>query len=270
MDDQEKKTVPPSFLDRIVAVKQMEIAEASRLAPESVLRQQARMPRVKRPFFARLNTVTGSHPNIIAEVKRASPSRGRIRPDLDSAAYSKACQEGGAVAMSVLTDRQFFNGSIGDAQTVRSAVDLPVLRKDFLIAPYQVYESRAAGFDAILLIVRILEASLLKELLSLCHELDMDALVEIHSEADLKSASRAGARLIGINSRDLSTFETDLRICSRLVPLLEPDQVPVAASGICNRSDIDRLMPFGVNNFLIGESIARSSDPAGFLKSLIG
>lgn len=259
-----------SFLDRIVAVKQMEIAEASCLIPESVLRDQARIPRVKRPFFDRLNTVTAGHPHIIAEVKRASPSKGLIRPDLDSAAYAKACQEGGAVAMSVLTDKSFFRGSIQDAQSVRNAVYLPVLRKDFLIAPYQVYESRAAGFDAILLIVRILDGSLLNELLSLCHELDMDALVEIHSEADLNVASRAGARLIGINSRDLATFETDLRICSRLVPLLEPHQVPVAASGIGNRSDIDRLMPFGVNNFLIGESIARSSDPAGFLKSLIG
>lgn len=262
--------MPISFLDRIVAVKQEEIAESSRRKPEAMLRKQAGMPRPKRHLFDMLKAPSSGHPHVIAEVKRASPSKGLIRPDLDAVAYAKACQEGGATAMSVLTDNRFFHGSLGDAQSVRDAVDLPVLRKDFLISLYQVYESRAAGLDAILLIVRILETSLLNELLALCHELDMDALVEIHSEDDLKSASLAGAKLIGINSRDLSTFETDSTICSRLLPFLKPDQVAVAASGIRNRADIDRLMPFGVNNFLIGESIARSPDPKEFLKSLVG
>jgi indole-3-glycerol phosphate synthase len=169
----------------------------------------------------------------------------------------------------VLTDRQFFQGGPEDLLAARSATLLPVLRKDFLIAACQIYESCILGADAVLLIARILSTDKLCELLELCHALGMDALVEVHSESDVASATRSGAKLIGINNRNLQTFHTDIATSMQLVSQLAPDQIPVAASGIQNRQDIDRLLISGIFNFLIGDSLVRSKDPAVFLTSLM-
>ena len=257
-----------TFLERIVAQKHREIEKSARNTPESLLREQAREAGPRRLFAENLQRSISDGPRIIAELKRASPSRGPIRPDIDPVAYARSCERGGAAAMSVLTDSCFFQGSLEDARMVRNAVELPVLRKDFILSDYQIWETRAAGLDAVLLIVRILEPTSLRDLLDLCRELELDALVEVHSETDLEKAAAAGARLIGINSRDLSSFQTDPDVCRRLVPLLGPDQIPVAASGIHRREDIRRLTDWGVGAFLIGESIMQSPDPELFLREL--
>jgi indole-3-glycerol phosphate synthase len=208
--------------------------------------------------------------NIIAEVKRASPSKGMILKGLDPGRLAASYAAGGAAAVSVLTERSFFLGSPEDLKQARAACALPVLRKDFIFCDYQLYESAAIGADAVLLIVRILSENELADLIRLASRLGLATLVEVYSEAELKAAGRAGAQLIGINNRNLSSFETDLDHTLRLAPRLGPGQVAVAASGIRSREDIRRYQAHGVFNFLIGESLVRSENPAGFLKMLQG
>ncbi len=262
--------MPIDILDRIVAAKRTEVAAARRDVPLNRLREAAEARRDIRPFFEALKTPGPAGVNIIAEVKRASPSRGMIRADLDPAGIAAAYAAGGAAAVSVLTEKGFFLGSPEDLQHARAACDLPVLRKDFIFCDYQVYESAAMGADAVLLIARILDPPQLKDLIGLAAGLGLAVLVEIYTGADLSSASRAGARLIGINNRNLKSFDTDLDHTLRLVPLLRPDQVAVAASGIKSRADIRRYQARGVFNFLIGESLVLSETPAGFLQMLRG
>jgi indole-3-glycerol phosphate synthase len=257
------------FLSKIVEDKKQEVAAAQKRIPENRLHKEAVIPRNRRPFAKRLEQPGPSGVNIIAEIKRASPSKGIIRKDLDPAAYAAEYERGGAAAISVLTDRMHFQGSFEDLKTARKATTLPVLRKDFLISSYQIYESSVLGADAILLIVRILSQNQLQDYLSLAHELKMDALVEIHSEEDLKAATLAGAKLIGINNRDLGSFKTNIKTAVRLASLLEPDQVPVAASGIKTWKDIQTNKEMGIYNFLIGESLVRAENPGEFLKSLM-
>jgi indole-3-glycerol phosphate synthase len=257
------------ILDAIVAQKHREIAVLLQKTPEKTLREQALQPRERRPFLERLRQPGQPGINVIAEIKRASPSKGPLRPDLDPAALAVSYASGGAACLSVLTDRQFFQGGPEDLLAARAATQLPVLRKDFLIAACQIYESCILGADAVLLIARILSADMLSELLDLCNLLGMDALVEVHPESDVAYATRSGAKLIGINNRNLQTFHTDIAKSTQLVSQLAPDQIPVAASGIQNRQDIDCLLKSGIFNFLIGESLVRSKDPAAFLKSLI-
>jgi len=256
------------ILDAIVARKHREIAALLRKTPEKKLLEQALRPRERRPFLERLRQPGKSGINIIAEIKRASPSKGLLCQNLDPAVLAGSYASGGAACLSVLTDRQFFQGSPEDLLAARAATHLPVLRKDFLISPCQIYESCILGADAVLLIARILSEAMLSELLDLCNLLGMDALVEVHSESDVASAIRSGAKLIGINNRNLQTFHTDIATSMQLVSQLSPDQIPVAASGIQNRQDIERLLNCGIFNFLIGESLVRSEDPAVFLKSL--
>ncbi len=257
------------FLKKIVERKKEEVAAAKKSFPESQLREKAFISRKRRPFLKKLEKPGPSGVNIIAEIKRASPSKGPIRPDLNPAAYAMEYEMGGAAALSVLTDQPHFQGSIEDLIRARQACTLPVLRKDFLISSYQVYESSVSGADAVLLIVRILSRQQLKDYLNLSLELKMDALVEVHSEKDLEAATLAGARLIGINNRNLSSFKTDINTSIRLVSLLEPNQVAVAASGIKSRKDIEKNQDAGIHNFLIGESLVRAENPRDFLKSLI-
>ena len=258
-----------TILDLIVVQKHREIDLLLKKTTEGELQKKAVQQRSFRPFLKRLQFPGHCGGiNIIAEIKRASPSRGDICPDLDPAAYARQYEIGGAACLSVLTDRQFFKGSNEDLKIARAATDLPVLRKDFLISACQVYESCILGADAVLLIARILSPDELKSLFLLCHDLGMDALVEVHSEQDIDSAIRSGARLIGINNRDLMTFQTDISMSSRLVSLLNPEQILVAASGIQNRDDIDHVRQSGIFNFLIGESLVRSADPSAFLKGL--
>lgn len=258
------------ILNKIVEDKRQEIALAKRDLPERALREKCLKPRKNRPFLKNLENPGPSGINIIAEIKRASPSKGIICADLDPAAFATDYELGGAAALSVLTDQPHFKGSPEDLKIARETTNLPVLRKDFLISAYQIFESVVMQADAILLIVRILEQQQLKDYLSLCHELEMDALVEIHSEYDIEKATRAGARLIGINNRNLRSFETDLDTAVRMRSLLGPDQVAVAASGIQTREDIDKIKGSGIWNFLIGESLIRSQNPKDFLKYLLG
>lgn len=259
-----------SILDRIVADKKEEIARTCRAVPEAELRARiADAPWTARGFAERLSHPGPGGVNVIAEVKRASPSKGEICPDLDAAECARQYEAGGAAAVSVLTDTPYFEGCLEDLRRVRAAVSLPVLRKEFIISEYQVIESRAAGADAILLITRILPPARLKELLDLTHELGMEALVEIHSPDDYTAAHAAGGRLIGINNRNLATFDTDLNTATGMAGLLQPGEVPVAASGITGRKDIDHNLARGIFDFLIGESLVRAADRTGFLQELI-
>lgn len=256
-------------LSEIVEHKKKNIKEAKKDIPESEFAKDACLRRDKRPFFKKLSLPGHLGINIIAEIKRASPSKGIIRSHLDPAVIAKQYEKGGASALSVLTDTRYFNGKIKDLQQARKATDLPVLRKDFLISSYQIYESAAVGADAVLLIVRILSKNQLKDYIKLCDELGLDVLVEVHSIKDIETAVSVKAKLIGINNRNLSSFDTDTNNAIRLVSLLSSDQVPVAASGIATRSDIDMNLKVGINNFLIGESLVRAKDPEVFLRSLL-
>jgi len=260
----------PDILERIVQAKQAEVQAARQEIPLNRLREIAEARSDIRPFFDALKAPGPSGVNIIAEVKRASPSKGTICKELDPGRLAASYAAGGAAAVSVLTERGFFLGSPEDLRQARMACALPVLRKDFIFCDYQLYESAAIGADAVLLIVRILSESELAGLIHLASRLGLAALVEVYSEAELKAADHAGARLICINNRNLSSFETDLDRTLRLVPLVRPGQVAVAASGISSPKDIRRYQAQGVFNFLIGESLVRSENPAGFLKMLQG
>ncbi|MCK4467922.1 MAG: indole-3-glycerol phosphate synthase TrpC [Desulfobacterales bacterium] len=258
------------FLTKIIADKKEEIAAAKKSLPESLVRDKAALPQKRRMFLKKLEQPGPSGINIIAEIKRASPSKGEIRKDINPAIYASEYERGGAAALSVLTDRPYFKGSIKDFKAARQAVTIPVLRKDFLISTYQIYESAVMGADAVLLIARILSPDQLKDYLSLCNELNMDALVEIHTKEDFETATNAGARLIGINNRDLNSFETDINTTIRMASLIKPNQVAVAASGIRTREDIEKIQKAGIWNYLIGESLMRSSNPKAFLMNLMG
>jgi len=257
-----------NFLTRIVEYKKKEIATARKRIPESVLRGKSLHIQGKRSFRRKLAGPDHTGVNIIAEIKRASPSKGVICADLDAARQAAAYEHGGAAAISVLTDRHFFSGSPADLAAARQATTLPVLRKDFLISSYQILESGALGADAILLIVRILSKNQLHDYLALCRELELDVLVEIHCREDLETALQAGADLIGINNRNLTSFETDTQTAARLAGGLGPGKTAVAASGICSQADIKTGLNAGIHNFLIGESLVRSPDPAAMLQTL--
>lgn len=260
------------ILEKIVEQKKAAVSASEKKVPEARLRADAfaLVGRTKRPFSQVLSSPGASGVNIIAEIKRASPSKGPIRLDLDPELFARMYEDGGAAALSVLTDRPFFKGSLDDLKIARSATSLPVLRKEFIISTYQLYETVVAEADAVLLIVRILDRSQLKDYLQLCKELRLDALVEIYSENELEDACWAGARLIGINNRNLRSFETSTDNAINLGAKLDADQIAVAASGIRNREDIIDAKAAGIWNFLIGESIVRSEKPALFLKTLLG
>ncbi len=262
--------MPSDILARIVADKKAEVAAAQKRMPEARLRERAEAIAGRRPFFRSLETPGPSGVNIIAEIKRASPSKGIIRADIDPAAQATAYEKGGAAALSVLTDGPHFHGSFDDLRAARSAVSLPVLRKDFVISTYQLHETAALPADAALLIVRILSAAQLAEYLAVCREIGLDALVEVHSEAELDTAVAAGATLIGINNRNLRSFETSIDTAVRMAGQVPGGRVPVAESGIGSREDIVRLREAGIHNFLIGESLVRADDPEAFLKRLMG
>ena len=259
-----------NILSRIVAAKKDAVARDRARVPETALRDQAETVGAHRSFYDALATPGPCGVNIIAEIKRASPSKGTIRGDLEATQYAQAYEAGGAAAISVLTDEPFFKGSPLDLTQARETTRLPVLRKDFIISTYQIYASKVMGADAVLLIVRILDLPQLKEYLQLTHELDMEALVEIHSPTDTEKAMEAGARLVGINNRNLRSFDTDIHRAGRMAALLSPDQVAVAASGIHTREDILTSQQAGLYNFLIGESLVRASDPRAHLEQLLG
>lgn len=258
------------ILDKIVAQKWQEVETARNRRPQSALHDDGMRIADRRPFLLKLSKPGPGGVNIIAEIKRASPSKGPIRPDLDPAAYAVKYETGGAAALSVLTDKPFFQGSIEDLQRARSASKLPVLRKDFIISSYQIYESAAIGADAVLLIASILSHQQLQDYLSLCRELRLDALVEVHTEAEFSKASQSGAGLIGVNNRNLSTFQTDINTSIELASRLIENQVGVSESAIRSPEDIRAIRKAGIFNFLIGESLVRAADPIKLLHVLQG
>jgi indole-3-glycerol phosphate synthase len=258
------------ILARIVEHKLVEVEEARKRISEAGLRREAEKPRRRRPFLEPLSSPGPFGVNVISEIKRGSPSRGLIRGDLDAAATARAYERGGAAALSVLTDRSFFFGGADDLEAARGASALPVLRKDFIVTTYQVYESAVMEADAILLIVRVLAPQFLRDCLDLSRELGLDALVEVHSLSELEVATAAGARLVGINNRDLRTFRTDIETSVKLASHGSPGQVLVAESGIHGRSQIEKLLQAGIHNFLIGESLVRAGNIEDFLGTLLG
>ena len=254
------------ILSEIVERKNEEVAKAQKACPPGCIQAKAAAVSGARSFFSAMTSSQAVR--VIAEIKRASPSKGDIHPDLNAAAQARAYESGGAAALSVLTDGPYFKGDLRDLADARAATRLPVLRKEFIVSAYQIFESRAWRADAILLIVRILSPAQLDEYLGIVRELGMDALVEVHTEEDLVVAAEAGARLIGINNRNLVSFDTDIGRATALVARFGAGQIPVAASGIASRDDIERNLEAGIHNFLIGESLVRAEDPAAFLRYL--
>ncbi|MBT3176046.1 MAG: indole-3-glycerol phosphate synthase TrpC [Desulfobacula sp.] len=258
-----------NFLSIIVDHKKQEVALAKKHISENQLMKRAAKRDGKRPFLENLKRYNGVNTvNIIAEIKRASPSKGDIDINLNPETLAKEYEKGGACALSVLTETKYFKGSFDDFKKTRDVSSLPMLRKDFMISAYQLYESCVLNADAVLLIARILSKTQLKDYLDLSAELNLDALVEINSEKDLESANDAGAKLIGINNRNLSSFDTDIKTAMRLACLLDSDQIAVAASGITSKDDIIKNQSFGIYNFLIGESLVKAESTTDFLKSL--
>jgi indole-3-glycerol phosphate synthase len=252
-----------SILDRIVAAHRRAAAEDTRTLDQ--LERAALTGRPIRPFRAALAAPGMS---VIAEVKRRSPSKGDLAPDLEPAVLAKAYADGGADCLSVLTDTEFFGGSADDLAAARVAVDLPVLRKDFTVAEADVYDARAMGADAILLIVAALTAAELSTLRLLAQELEMASLVEVHDEDELQRALDAGAKLVGVNRRDLRTFEVDRARAERLAEAMPPGVVKVAESGIRDVDDVSRLAASGYDAILVGESLVTSPDPAAAVRTL--
>lgn len=252
------------MLDEIVAAKRL---EAGRLRLAEVRAAAADAPPV-RDFVSALQDP--ARVRVIAEVKRRSPSAGWIRPDADAATVARGYAAAGAAAISVLTDHAWFGGALADLADVRRAVDLPVLRKDFVVAPEQVWEARAAGADAVLLIARILDDAALGQLHEAAGDAGLAALVEVHDEAEIERALGAGARVVGVNNRDLSVFRTDLAVSERLAPLVPAGVVLVAESGIAAPADVDRLGAAGVDAVLVGEVLMRAAVPDAALRTLVG
>ncbi len=255
-----------NFLEDILRRKRDEVAERKRRLPVGRLKDQ---PHYSREPLSLARAVTGRCPSVIAEVKKASPSRQVIREDFDPYTLARSFIAGGASALSVLTDEEFFQGRLEFLTRMRDFVPLPLLRKDFIIDSYQVHESKAAGADAVLLIVAALGAARLQELAHASRELGLECLVEVHDEAELETASAVRADVLGINNRDLSTFRTDLETTVRLAKLLPPGVPVVSESGIASPEDLRRLMRHGINAFLIGESLMRAEDPGAALASLL-
>ena len=249
-----------TVLDRIIAYKKEEVATASTRINEQLLLAEAKRTPPPRGFQHALQTAAQTGPALIAEIKKASPSKGLIRADFDPPAHARAYAAGGAACLSVLTDTPSFMGHKDYLETARAAVNLPILRKDFMISPYQVIEARTWGADAILIIMACTDDTLARELMSSANDLDLDALVEVHDEAEMERALAIDAQLIGINNRNLKTFETDLRVTERLARLAPSTCFLVAESGIANASDIRSLQKMGAKGFLIGESLMRHDD----------
>jgi indole-3-glycerol phosphate synthase len=259
-----------SVLDRILDGKREEVAAAMEREPADALAARAAAcAEPTRGFRAAL--AGGERPRVIAELKRRSPSKGEIRPDFDPLACAKSYADGGAAALSVLTDERWFGGHLSYLEAVRRAVSLPLLRKDFLIDAYQVDEARVAGADAVLLIARALPGPALGALRARAAALGLDALVEVHDEAEVEAALAAGADLVGINNRDLATFETDLAVSERLAPrLAAAGVVVVAESGIFTYDDVRRLEAAGAHAVLVGEALMREPDVGRALARLRG
>jgi len=265
------------FLEQVAAHKRAEIEAARQMHSEQRLRAAAEKRSDQRPFIRQFENAAAGEIHIIAEVKRASPSKGDIRADLAAEKLAAAYERGGAAAVSVLTETCWFKGSLADLQAARQATRLPVLRKDFvidayhfIIDAYQIVEAAAAGADAVLLIVALLSFEELLSHLERCGELGIEALVEVHTPEDIAIVNDTPARLIGINNRNLRSLETRTSVAADMAGRLSPDKIAVAASGIRTRADIEAAGAAGIHSFLIGEHLVKAEDPAGFLRELKG
>ena len=262
-------TTRPDILARILAVKRDEIDQAQRAVPLVQMRERAQRADRPRAFVEALSAkVASGQAGVIAEMKKASPSRGLLREPYDPAEIAKSYERHGAACLSVLTDSRFFRGGADDLIAARGACRLPVLRKDFIVDPYQVYEARAMGADCILLIVAALELEPMKALEALAVELGMSVLVEMHDANELDLALRLATPLIGINNRDLHTFETRLETTYGLLSRIPRERVLVTESGILAASDVEAMRKHGVHCFLVGEALMRAPDPGAELTRL--
>lgn len=259
-----------NFLNKIIEKKRVRLAQAMALrSPEEMRRDALTARSGAQPHAFRSALETQGRVNIIAEFKRASPSKGEIRAGASAGETAREYERGGAAAVSVLTEQDYFRGSLEDLAEVNGSVRLPVLRKDFIFDDYQVFESAAAGADALLLIVAALDDETLTRLLRLAEaELGMDALVEVHTADEMRRAGRAGARLIGVNNRDLRTFEVSLETSVGLAPLAPEGALLVSESGIGHSQDIARLRACGYGAFLVGETLMRAGRPEDTLRAL--
>ncbi|HZM34742.1 MAG TPA: indole-3-glycerol phosphate synthase TrpC [Burkholderiales bacterium] len=254
-----------TILDRIVEAKRAEVASAKTRVPEHRLSELVREAPPPRDFTGALRA---RNPAVIAEIKRASPSRGVLRADFDPASIARSYERAGAACLSVLTDREFFQGAPEHLRAARTACALPVLRKDFVIDPYQVLESRAMGADCVLLIAACLAPDRMAQLESAAHALDMAVLVEVHDADELDAALHLHTPLMGVNNRNLKTFETRLETTLELLPRVPEGRLLVAESGILERADVSRLRSAGVDAFLVGEAFMRAPDPGAALQHL--
>ncbi len=255
-----------TILDRIVEARRARLERRRRELPLAELRRQAEGAPPVRDFAAAL---TGKAINVIAELKKASPSAGVLRQDYDVPALALKLEQAGAAALSVLTEGDFFLGSLDHLRRARQATCLPVLRKDFVMDEWQVWEARAAGADAFLLIAAILENAALGELVALGQHLGMEALVEVHAREELAGVVDAGARIVGVNNRDLRNFEVRLATSFELAEAIPDECVAVSESGLRSTDDLKRLRAAGFDAFLIGEHLMRSPDPAAALQELL-
>ncbi len=259
------------ILDRILAVKAQEISAAQARTPLTQMQSAARLVEPARDFVGALRAkIAAGKPAVIAEVKKASPSKGVLREQFDPAAIAATYEQHGAACLSVLTDSQFFQGRLEDLKIARGACSLPVLRKDFMMDPYQVFEARAAGADCILLIVAALTPARMRELEATAHELGMAVLVEVHGETELEAALSLQTPLIGVNNRNLRTFETTLDTTLGLLQKIPPNRLVITESGILKIEDVARMRAHDVHGFLVGEAFMRAADPGAELERLFG
>jgi indole-3-glycerol phosphate synthase len=261
------ETKSGTTLDRIVESRRAAIAHRKKAVPETALRYGVKHGKPVRDFAAAL---TRDSLNVIAELKKASPSRGVIRSDFDPVALAKNLEAAGAAALSVLTEEEFFQGDLKHMRDARAVVGLPVLRKDFIIDPWQVWEARATDADSFLLIVAGLGDAQLTELLALGRELGMEPLVEVHTREELSRALAAGARILGVNNRDLRTLEVRVETSEELIDAIPDECVAVCESGLRTREDLIRLRAAGFDAFLVGEHLMVQPDPAAALRTLLG
>lgn len=258
-----------TILDKIIAQKHLEIARDSAITSLESLELSANVISDRRDFIGALRArIRGQQPAIIAEIKKASPSKGLIRADFDPALIASQYETAGATCLSVLTDREFFQGSIAYLQQARAACSLPVIRKDFIVSPYQIAEAKAIGADCVLLIVAALAPTQLQELAAYAQQMRLDVLVEVHDEAELTIALESGFDLIGVNNRNLHTFETDLGVSYRLAKLLPEGVLLVTESGIHDAQDVQAMLAKGIFGFLIGETFMRAPNPGSKLQEL--
>ncbi|MFM2007975.1 MAG: hypothetical protein RLZZ09_3630 [Pseudomonadota bacterium] len=261
----------PDILKKILHRKTEEIAERrAHVSLDAQLKRAAEADPPRGFVQAIRDKIDAGHPGVIAEIKKASPSKGVMRPEFHPADIARSYASHGAACLSVLTDRDFFHGSEAFLQEARAACNLPVIRKDFIIDPYQVAEARAIGADCILLIAAALDDAELRQLSALAHELGMDVLVEVHDAPELERSLKLDLPLIGINNRNLRTFEVSLQTTLDLLPAIPPDRIVVTESGILGPEDVTLMRQHQVNAFLVGESFMRAPDPGVKLAELFG